>query len=153
MFLKHIVQELRINIYVERISLLFRFNLIIPKGRNDNSLRASSVGRFGSRAKKDGELALMSQGFESSLQCPLWLTVDWAFRFQPICMERKWVSNENKHKKSALQINFPLADKALKVRPLRKKRDLENRQVLNLLFRLLRVPGQEKNTEKRANHC
>lgn len=73
MFSKHIIQELRINIYVESISLLFCFNLIIPKGRNDNSLRASSVGGFGGRVKKDGELALMSQGLNRLQMLPVTL--------------------------------------------------------------------------------
>lgn len=131
----------------------FVSHLTIPKGKNDNSLWASSAGRFGSRVKKEGELALMSQGFEICLQRPLWLSIHWAFRFRPISVEWKWASNVNKHRKSTLEINFPLADKALNVRPLRKiEWPLENRQVLSSLFRLLRVPGQQKNTEKRAYH-
>jgi len=50
------------------------------------------------------------------------------------------------------QTNFPQANGVLKVWLLKNWGLLENHQVLSSLSGLLRVPDQENNTEKVANH-
>ena len=50
------------------------------------------------------------------------------------------------------QTNFSQANRVLKVWLLKNWGLLENHQVLGCVVRLLRVPDQENNTEKVANH-